>query len=68
MNLTMGKSVRESFGEALAALGGELSDVVVVDGDVGNSTRTELFAKKYANHKTVQGRKRLFVNDQMWWN
>jgi transketolase len=43
----MGKSVRESFGEALAALGGELSDVVVVDGDVGNSTRTELFAKKF---------------------
>lgn len=47
MNFTIGKSVREAFGEALAALGGELSDIVVVDGDVGNSTRTELFAKKY---------------------
>jgi transketolase len=47
MNLQMGKSTREAFGQALAALGGEHSDIVVVDGDVNNSTRTELFAKKF---------------------
>lgn len=47
MNFPKGKSVREAFGEALAELGGVHADVVVVDGDVNNSTRTELFAKKY---------------------
>src|SRR5262249_26248113 len=47
MNFPKGKSVREAFGEALADLGGKYADVVVLDGDVGNSTRTELFGKKY---------------------
>ena len=47
MNLQMGNSTREAFGQALAALGGEHSDIVVVDGDVHNSTRTDLFAKKF---------------------
>lgn len=47
MNLSKGKSAREAFGEALAALGDVRQDVVVVDGDVGNSTRTELFGKKF---------------------
>jgi transketolase len=47
MNFAKGKSVREAFGEALAALGTTRSDVVVVDGDVGNSTRTELFGKQF---------------------
>src|SRR5437660_4492238 len=42
-----GKSVREAFGLALADLGAANPDVVVVDGDVNNSTRTDLFAKKY---------------------
>ena len=45
--MKMGKSTREAFGEALAKLGGENSDVVVVDGDVHNSTRTDIFAKKF---------------------
>src|SRR5262249_51039123 len=44
---TLGKSTREAFGLALAKLGQEFSDVVVVDGDVHNSTRTEHFAKKF---------------------
>jgi transketolase len=43
----MGKATREAFGLALAALGEQYSDVVVVDGDVHNSTRTEHFAKKF---------------------
>jgi transketolase len=47
MTFTIGKATREAFGQALAALGADLPDVVVVDGDVGNSTRTELFGKKY---------------------
>src|SRR3954447_13748147 len=42
-----GKSVREAFGLALAKLGEQFSDIVVVDGDVHNSTRTEHFGKKY---------------------
>src|SRR5216684_1508110 len=42
-----GKSTREAFGLALAKLGEEYPDVVVLDGDVHNSTRTEHFAKKF---------------------
>ncbi|MGC4089152.1 MAG: transketolase C-terminal domain-containing protein [Polyangiaceae bacterium] len=35
------------FCAALKELGGEFPNVVVVDGDVGNSTRTEVFAKAF---------------------
>src|SRR5436309_3067993 len=42
-----GKSVREAFGLALAKLGEQHADIVVVDGDVNNSTRTDHFAKKF---------------------
>src|SRR5438093_12580735 len=45
--MKMGKSTREAFGEALAKLGEQDSDVVVLDGDVHNSTRTDFFAKKF---------------------
>jgi transketolase len=45
--MKIGKSTREAFGLALAKLGEEYADVVVVDGDVHNSTRTEHFAKKF---------------------
>lgn len=45
--MKQGKSTREAFGLALARLGEEYADVVVVDGDVHNSTRTEHFAKKF---------------------
>lgn len=47
MNLKLGKSTREAFGLALAQAGEEYPDLVVVDGDVNNSTRTEHFAKKF---------------------
>src|SRR5205085_3631610 len=43
----MGKSTREAFGLALAKLGEQYPDLVVVDGDVHNSTRTDFFAKKF---------------------
>src|SRR3954453_585582 len=49
MTMKLGKSVREAFGLALAQLGDAHPDVVVVDGDVGNPPRTELFAKKFPN-------------------
>src|SRR5438477_6842134 len=45
--MKMGKSVREAFGLALAKLGEQYADLVVLDGDVHNSTRTEHFAKKF---------------------
>src|SRR5438132_13028209 len=45
--MKMGKSVREAFGLALAKLGEEYTDIVVLDGDVHNSTHTEQFAKKF---------------------
>src|SRR5262245_4620216 len=45
--MKLGKSTREAFGLALAQLGEEYPDVVVLDGDVHNSTRTEHFAKKF---------------------
>src|SRR5438309_1179547 len=45
--LKQGKSTREAFGLALAKLGEQYADVVVLDGDVHNSTRTEHFAKKF---------------------
>src|SRR5262245_44067147 len=45
--MKLGKSVREAFGLALAQLGETNPDIVVVDGDVNNSTRTDFFAKKF---------------------
>src|SRR5712664_671873 len=45
--MKLGKSAREAFGLALAKIGETYADVVVLDGDVHNSTRTEVFAKKF---------------------
>jgi transketolase len=36
-------ATRKAYGEALAALGGERTDVVVLDGEVSNSTYAEIF-------------------------
>lgn len=43
----VGKATRDAFGEALRELGRERPDIVVLDGDVNNSTRTEYFAKEF---------------------
>jgi transketolase len=43
----MAKATRLAFGEALARLGGEHLEVVVLDADLSKSTMTEFFAKKY---------------------
>lgn len=41
------KASRQSFGEALAELGGIHKSIVVLDADLAKSTKSELFAKKY---------------------
>nr|WBO81340.1 transketolase [Streptomyces sp. SBE_14.2] len=38
---------RDAYGKALAALGTGRGDVVALDGEVGDSTRAELFAKEH---------------------
>jgi transketolase len=43
----LGKATRDAFGRALEALGADHPEIVVVDADVGNSTRTEWFGKKH---------------------
>ncbi len=40
-------ATRQAYGEALAALGNQRGDVVVLDGEVSNSTHSELFAKAH---------------------
>lgn len=47
IGLPMGAPTRNAFGEALLELGRENPDIVVLDGDVGNSTKTEYFAKEF---------------------
>ncbi|QDT29971.1 1-deoxy-D-xylulose-5-phosphate synthase [Gimesia panareensis] len=45
--LKIGQATRDAFGDALKELGEQFPTVVTVDGDVGNSTRTEVFAKAH---------------------
>lgn len=40
-------ATRDAFGEALSALGTARGDIVVLDGEVGDSTRAEAFAKEH---------------------
>ncbi|MCJ7666694.1 MAG: transketolase family protein [Anaerolineae bacterium] len=47
MDFILGKPTRLAFGEALLETGREDPNIVVVDGDVNNSTRTDLFAKEF---------------------
>jgi transketolase len=47
LNLQMGPATRDAFGEALLELGHHNQNLVVVDGDVANSTRTEAFGKAF---------------------
>ncbi|MCX5424870.1 transketolase [Streptomyces sp. NBC_00078] len=42
-----GVATRNAYGQALAALGTGRADVVALDGEVGDSTRTEFFAKEH---------------------
>lgn len=47
--LAEGPATRDAFGEALHELGQINNNIVVVDGDVANSTRTEAFGKAFPN-------------------
>jgi transketolase len=47
IGLEYGEATRDAFGEALVELGRENGDIVVVDGDVANSTRTEAFGREF---------------------
>lgn len=47
IGLELGAPTRNAFGQALLELGGEHPEIVVVDGDVANSTRTESFGQEY---------------------
>ncbi|MGW3284953.1 transketolase [Streptomyces sp. NPDC001002] len=42
-----GVATRDAFGQALVALGTARGDVVALDGEVGDSTKAELFAKEH---------------------
>ena len=41
------KATRQSYGEALAELGKENKNVVVLDADLSNATKTNIFAKEF---------------------
>lgn len=43
MRLPLGKALREAFGEEVAALGHKDPRIVVLDGDLGSSTRADIF-------------------------
>jgi transketolase len=47
IGLEYGKATRDAFGETLVDLGRENPDLIVVDGDVCNSTRTEDFGREF---------------------
>jgi transketolase len=47
LGLIEGKATRDAFGEALRDIGAENSQIVVVDGDVSNSTRTGVFGDAF---------------------
>lgn len=47
IGLQYGPATRNAFGEALRDLGRQNQSIVVVDGDVNNSTRTSYFAKEF---------------------
>ena len=42
-------ATRQAYGEALAALGSARTSILALDGEVGDSTKTELFAKEHPN-------------------
>ncbi len=47
MTLTMGKPLRVAFGETIAELGQDNDRIVVLDGDLGSSTRADIFEEAH---------------------
>ncbi len=55
MTLPMGRAMREVFGETLAAIADEDPRVFVLDGDVGSSTRADIFEKAHPDRYLQMG-------------
>lgn len=49
MNLEKKIATRASYGETLAKIGGENEKIVVLDADLSEATKTNIFAKKFKN-------------------
>ncbi len=49
MNLDKKIATRQSYGEELALLGEENKKIVVLDADLSEATKTNIFAKKFSN-------------------
>ena len=49
MDLSVKKATRESYGEALLELGKSNENVVVLDADLSNATKTNVFSKEFPN-------------------
>lgn len=47
MNLEKKIATRQSYGEALASLGEENKDIIVLDADLSGATKTSIFAKQF---------------------
>lgn len=43
----MGKATRDAYGETLKRLGSTHPDIVVLDADLSESTKTSIFAKNF---------------------
>ena len=55
MTLPMGRPMREIFGETVATLAGEDPRIVMLDGDVGSSTRADIFEKAHPDRYLQMG-------------
>jgi transketolase len=55
MTLPMGRAMREIFGETVAALAAEDPRIVMLDGDVGSSTRGDIFEKAHPDRYLQMG-------------
>ena len=44
----MGKATREAYGNALARIGKENTNIIVLDADLSKSTKTDTFKKCFA--------------------
>ena len=47
MDINNKKATRQSYGEALAELGKENPNIVVLDADLSTATKTKIFAKEF---------------------
>ena len=55
MTLPMGRPMREIFGETVAALANDDPRIVMLDGDVGSSTRADIFEKAHPDRYLQMG-------------